>query len=505
MKSNDPPYASLTAHMKEVGLLGGAAVVLGWDQEVLMPPKGVAYRAEQLAQLARMTHEMSTDPRVGDWLSACEDQGFDDPLSEEAVNVRELRRDYDRSTKLPAELVAEQARTASMSKAAWAEARQASDFERFRPWLEKTIDLQRRIADAYGYPSDGEPWDALAEGYEPGCTAAQVEAVFTPLRERLARLTAELMDVGVAPEPVLDRLTLPVEQQEKFVRFVAGELGFDFDAGRLDRSTHPFCGGAHQTDVRMTTRFHDDLLGDALGSTMHETGHAIYAQNTPDRGVGLPMSEPVSLSIHESQSRLWENQVGRSEAFWRWCFPKLAGFFGDAVAGLDQAAVYRGMNRVQPSLIRVEADEATYNLHIMIRFELERRLIRGELTPAGLPAAWNDLYQQTLGLDVPDDARGCLQDIHWSMGAFGYFPTYTLGNLYAAQFFEQASADLPGLEAQFAQGDFKPLRTWLTEKIHTHAMRYRSAELCEHVTGKPLSADPLMRHLESKLKPIYGV
>lgn len=500
-------YAKLLDHQKQTALLSSTASLLGWDQETMLPPGGLEHRSAQLAQLAGLVHGRATDPRVGEWLSACEEDAglLDDPRSPAAVNVREWRRSYDRQTKLPADLVVKFSKTASRAKAEWDAAKKDNDFERFAPWLDKIVGLSRRQAECYGWEDRGEPWDALAEGYETGMTAASVAAVFTPLRARLVALVDRLAGAKNPPSNRFNELKLPVAQQEALVRRVSAAVGFDYQRGRLDVSSHPFCSGTHCHDVRLTTRFAEDNFNDALGSTLHETGHGLYEQGLPTQHIGTPRGGAVGLSIHESQSRLWENQVGRSRAFWSWCYPKLGETFGDAVSGVGQEDVYAACNRVQPSLIRVEADEATYNLHIMIRFELERQLLRGDLEAADLPEAWNARYQSDLGVAVPDDARGCLQDIHWSMGALGYFPTYTLGNLYAAQFFEAARESLGDLDASFAAGAFAPLLDWLRQNIHAHGQTYASDELCERVTGKALSADPLMRHLEGKLLRIYGL
>ena len=501
-------YDQLLDHTKQASLLGSTASILGWDQETLMPGKGLAHRTRQLAQLARLTHQMKTDPRVGEWLGECEAEAglTGDRLSESAVNLREIRRDYDKATKLPEALVVEISETTSQAKHAWAEARGENDYGQFKPWLAKVVELNQRKAECFGWDKQGgEPWDALADNFEAGMTAASVAEVFTPLRERLVVLLGDILGSKAGPSNAFNELKLPIDQQKKFVRAISSAIGFDYDRGRLDESTHPFCSGSHCNDVRMTTRFHEDNVNDALGSTLHESGHGIYEQGLPEVYIGTPMGDSVGLSIHESQSRMWDNQVGRSRAFWAWCYPKLAEYFGDATASLTEEQIYGGANIVSPGLIRVEADEATYNLHIMIRFEIERLLMKGDLGVDDLPGVWNAKYKEYLQIDVPDDARGCMQDIHWSMGAIGYFPTYTMGNLYAAQFFEQAAEDLGDLDAMFAEGDFTPLRHWLNGHIHAHGMRYRSADLVEHVTGKPLSADPLMRHLEGKPRPLYGV
>jgi carboxypeptidase Taq len=317
-------YDDLIGQVKEASLVQATTSLLWWDQETMMPPKGVQFRSRQLAQLASIHHRLVTDPRVGELLSACEADGqlMADPTSPPAVNVREVRRQYDRQTKLPEDLVRELAEVTSLAQHEWAEARKDSDYARFRPWLEKIVALTRRKAECYGWPENGEAWDALAEDYEPGCTASTVETVFAPLRERLTGLVGELMASATRPDNAFNELEFPIEQQEKFVRFVSERIGFDFSRGRLDRSTHPFCSGTHCNDVRMTTRFQPSNVNEALGSTMHESGHSIYEQGLPAEHIGTPMGEAVSLGIHESQSRMWENQVGRSRSFWVWCRPQ---------------------------------------------------------------------------------------------------------------------------------------------------------------------------------------
>jgi len=508
MKTNSisSAYEQLINHIRDTNLLGSSASLLSWDQETLMPVRGLEHRTRQLAQLARLTHQMRVDTRIGQWLDECEAEGSltADSLSESAVNLRELRREYHKATKLPESLVVEIAETTSRAKHAWAEARKKNDYALFKPWLAKVVELNLRRAECFGWDkASGEPWDALADNFESGMTAASVSAVLTPLRQRLVVLLDKILGSKNGPSNRFNEIKLPIDKQKAFVKYVSGAIGFDYDRGRLDESAHPFCSGTHCNDVRMTTRFHENNVNDALGSTMHESGHGIYEQGLDESNIGLPMGEAVGLSIHESQSRLWENQVGRSRAFWRWCYPKLAEFFGGATAGLSEEEVYGGANIVSPGLIRVEADEATYNLHIMIRFEIERLLMKRELSVDDLPAVWNQKYAEYLQVKVPDDARGCMQDIHWSMGAIGYFPTYTMGSLCAAQFFEAACEALGDLDAMFAQGNFTPLRHWLNENIHAHGQRYLTANLVEHVTGKPLSAEPLMRHLEGKLMPLY--
>jgi carboxypeptidase Taq len=500
-------YEELISRVRETSTLGSTASLLSWDQETMMPPGGVEHRARQMSQIAGLVHQWATDPRIGDLISECEADAdlVADPSSDSAANLRELRKSYDRATKLPSDLVTERAQTRSIATHHWQEARQNADFDLFRPWLEKNIELARRTAECYGWADGEEPWDALAEGFESGMRAANVEAVFTPLRDRLQALITELVGGPKQPSTALNHVVLPIDAQKAFVRDVITAMGFDWSRGRIDDSTHPFCGGTCVDDVRLTNRYRDDGFVDALGGGMHEAGHGLYEQGMPVEHDLTPIGTAASLGIHESQSRMWENFVGRSEAFWHWAHPRMVQAFGSAVSGLSERDMYEAMNLVEPSFIRVEADEATYNLHIMVRFELERVLMNGELAAADLPHEWNRRYKEYLGVDVPNDALGCLQDIHWSGGSFGYFPTYCLGNLYAAQIFEQVRSDVPDLDSSFAKGDFSPLKSWLNEHIHAHGSRYEASDLCVRATGKPLSAEPLLRHLEGKLRPLYGV
>ncbi len=505
--SRTTAYDRMVSLQREAELLESTGAVLGWDQETMMPKGGVEHRSRQLAQLAKLTHALSTAPELAESIAACEADASVGGIkgSPEAANLREIRIAYDRATKLPSSLVEELAHTSSMAMHAWADARAASDFARFQPWLEKIVTLSRRKAECFGVPAGGEPWDALADLYEPGATAAMVESVFAPLRGRLKSLISDLMSGPRRPSNRFNEFFVAIPEQEKLGRFVAEAIGFDFGRGRLDRSTHPFCSGSHCNDVRLTTRFNETCVNDALGSTMHECGHGIYEQGLPEAHIGEPLGRAVSLGIHESQSRMWENQVGRSMAFWSWLRKQLPALIGKDAAGFSLDELYQAANIVEPGFIRVEADEATYNLHVMIRFEIERGLMSGALAVKDIPGEWNRRYKDYLGLEVPDDRRGCLQDIHWSMGSIGYFPTYTLGNLYCAQIFEAALRAMPDLPEQFGRGEFTSLRRWLNENIHAHGMRYRPAELCERVTGQPLSSDALLRHLDGKLRPLYGV
>ncbi|HEX7550170.1 MAG TPA: carboxypeptidase M32 [Candidatus Methylomirabilis sp.] len=497
-------YDGLIRRVKAVSLLGSCGAVLQWDHQTYMPPKGGAHRAEQLALLAGLCHEQFTAPEIGDLLSLAETGELARASgSAAAVNLREIRRAYDRATRIPATLVQELARTSTLAQDVWMEARKASDFGRFRPWLEKLIGLKREEAKAVG--RGGTLYDALLDEYEPGETAARLTLVFAELRTALVDLVGRIAASGRRPDLAILHRAYPIAAQEAFGKAVVAAFGFDFQAGRLDVTTHPFCSGIGPGDTRLTTRYNLHDFGDAFFSILHEAGHGLYDQGLDPEHYGTPMGEAVSLGIHESQSRLWENFVGRSRAFWEYWLPRARQVFPDALDGVGLDGFVFAINDVRPSLIRVDADEATYNLHILLRFELEQALIAGDLSVADLPAAWNERMVRDLGSAPPDDAQGCLQDIHWSGGSFGYFPTYTLGNLYAAQFFAKARAELGDLEEQFRRGEFVPLKEWLNQKIHREGQRKRAVDLVATVTGEPLNPAYLLRHLREKLGTLYGV
>ncbi len=467
-----------------------------------MPRGGGEHRSQQLSLLATLVHERTTDPRIADWIASCEADSELVASQEHSASLHGFRRDYDRATKLPAALVAELAQHESRAQQVWADARAASDFTRFRPVLERMVELQQARADCLRSASISR-WDALAELSEPGMNAAELRSMFATLRPRLVTLRHNLDLEGRRPDDSFVKLEFDEGSQEQCVRAVVAAMGFDFERGRLDRSAHPFCTGSFG-DVRLTTRFARDNVLDALGSTMHEGGHGLYEQGLDAAHMGTPLGEAVSLGIHESQSRLWENHVGRSRAFWQWARPVLRQHLGVSVDPFDSDSLFLASNVVQPSLIRVEADELTYDLHVMVRFELEQLLLEGDLAVRDLPTAWNQRYLEYLGVVVPDDRRGCLQDVHWSCGLFGYFPTYTLGNLYAAQFAAAARRSLPDLDSQMARGAFSALREWLRANVHVHGRRFQPEELCRRATGAPLSPEPFLSYLEAKLRAVYG-
>jgi carboxypeptidase Taq len=468
-----------------------------------MPHNGSAHRGEQMALLARMAHDMMTAPAVGELLATVEGSDLvSDPESEAAGNAREIRRVYHRAVKMPGDLVETLARETTRAQPVWQEARKNNDFAAFRPALETIVRLKREEAQAVGYKD--VPYDALLDEYEPGATTADVTRIFADLRKELTPLVAAIAAAPRRPSTDILARDYAVDRQAIFGQAAAAAIGFDFAAGRIDVTTHPFCSGIGPGDCRICTRYNPRHFSEAFFGILHEAGHGIYEQNLPAEHFGTPLGSCASLGIHESQSRLWENLVGRGWAFWEHFFPRARQIFLDALCDVSLKEWVFAINAVRPSFIRVEADEATYNLHIILRFELEQALVSGDLEAVDVPGAWNERFRHFLGLTPPDDARGCLQDIHWSFGGLGYFPTYTLGNLYAAQFMETARRDLGNMDADFRQGEFGRLRGWLNEKIHRHGQRYRAGKLCERVTGRPLGHGPLMRYLREKYGPLYG-
>ncbi|UCC44711.1 MAG: carboxypeptidase M32 [Candidatus Zixiibacteriota bacterium] len=497
-------YDKLRTHMKEYWLLASTAELLEWDQETYMPKGGADNRADQMGLLARLTHEMFTDPNVGEWIATCEASDLvKDPESKEAANIRELRRMYDRRTRLPKEFVEESAKLTSKAQHIWADARKASDFKLFEPWLVKILDMNRKKADYYGYET--EVYDALMDDYEPGAKAAEVEKVFSGLRKELVELNKRIANAPRRPDISILKRPYDVKKQRIFAELVVNAIGFDFRDGRLDETVHPFCTSIGPGDTRILTRYYPEDLGEGLTGAMHEAGHGLYELGADPKELGMPCGFADSLGMHESQSRMWENQVGRSRATWVYFFPQAQRIFRESLEGVSLEQFYHAMNYSAPSYIRVEADEATYNLHIMLRFELERAMLRGDVQVADVPGEWNKRFKDYLGIEVDKDSNGCLQDIHWSMGAMGYFPTYTLGNLYAAQFYAKVREEISDLDKHFEKGDFTPLLKWLRENIHIHGARWRAADLCKRVTGKPLSHRPLIDYMNNKYAEIYGI
>lgn len=497
-------YKAVCSRAREMGLIGSIDSLLAWDEQVLLPPAGAEFRAAQATYLAGLLHQKRTDKQYGAWLAQLAESPLaEDPHSDTGANIKHLKRQYDKKTKLSEALVKELARLAVIGQQTWVEARKQNNFPKFRPILEQIVRLKREEAQALGYEECA--YDALLDDYEPEERTSNVTRVLSGLREELVPLVAAIADSGKpAPSEIL-RKHYPRDRQEQIGRSFAKAIGFDFQRGRLDVSAHPFCGGSGPNDCRLTTRYDEHEFNEALFGILHEAGHGIYEQGLPAEEFGLPLGDAVSLGIHESQSRMWENLVGRHRSFWQWAYPQAQALFPESLGDVAADDFYFAINDVRPTLIRVESDECTYNLHILVRFELEQALIHNELEVRDLPTAWSEKYQHYLGITPPDDATGCLQDIHWSGCSIGYFSTYSLGNLYAAQFYEAAEAAIGDLPALLAKGDFTPLREWLRENIHRHGRRYLARELVERATGKPLSHAPLMRHLKGKFGALYGV
>jgi carboxypeptidase Taq len=494
-------YDRFIERVKELQTSRAIEALLDWDQETYMPKRAAEDRSNQIALMAGLSHEKLTADELGDLLAQLEKENFSgDHIAE--TNVREVRREYDRAIKLPRSLVQEIAKTGTLAKDAWAQAREESDFSKFAAYLERLLDLKRQVADLIGWTT--EPYDALMDEFEPGAKAAEVQRVFDAVTAEVVPLVAAIRNAPRQPDKSIRQRPCPIDKQAAFNRRIVDAMGLDFASGRIDVSTHPFCTGISPRDVRFTTRYNEHYLPMSLFGAMHEAGHALYEQGLEAAHTGTPMAQSVSLGIHESQSRFWENQVGRSRPFWQHFYRPLQEMFPSlADVALDDWVFV--INTVEPSLIRVEADEVTYGLHIMLRFDLERKMLRNEIAIKDVPAAWNAGMKELLGITPPDDAQGCLQDIHWSMGMFGYFPTYALGNLYAAQFFAAARRAMPDLEEQLARGELLALREWLRENIHQHGKRYRANELIKVVTGSELSHQPFVDYLHAKFKPLYGL
>ncbi|MEM9399060.1 MAG: carboxypeptidase M32 [Verrucomicrobiota bacterium] len=495
MESSTKPeaYEKLLERLGQVALIHSSTSALSWDQETYMPEKAVGYRAQQIAYLSGQAHRLCTESEVGHWISTCEDHGFAED-STEGVNVREWRRSYDRATKLPTSLVEEMSQTTALARNAWITARQKSDYASFKPMLQKIIDLNLQSAEHWGY--EVSPYDALLDEYEPGARAAELSALFETLGPAQSKLVAELTELSQDIPADLLHDDYPIEKQQAFNRTVAEAFGFDFEAGRIDTTTHPFCTHLGPQDCRLTTRYDERDFTSSLYGILHEAGHGLYEQGLLEEHFGTPCGDSISLGIHESQSRLWENKVGRARAFWEHWYPTACEYFPNLKA-FTPAQLTAVANRVSPSHIRVEADAVTYDLHIILRFRAELELIEGRLTVDDLPAFWNEHFEKLLGLNVPDDAHGCLQDIHWSLGSFGYFPTYSLGNLNAAQLFATARKDVPTLEKALAQGDYQPLLTWLRSNVHQPGKRRSAHDLIKHVTGSAVDSQQHLADLEA--------
>lgn len=500
MESTNKTMAVFLEKLGEVIDLRAANAVLQWDQEIHMPPKGAPARGRQLATLSALDHRLFTSPEMKRLI---EDLQGDTTLDEdETAQVRETAYDLERATKLPEAFVETFAQERSKAYEAWVKARAESDFKLFQPHLEKIVELLRKKADYFGYADS--PYDALLEDYERGMTARELRRIFGGLVKDQRALLQQIQAAPTPPESAWMEQEWDTEAQWALSLRVLGDMGYDFEAGRQDRSVHPFTTNFDLFDVRVTTRIDPRNPFSGLMGSIHEGGHALYEQGFDPKDQRTTLAQAPSLGIHESQSRLWEIMIGQSLPFWRHYTPVLQSTHAGQLDGLTPEEVYRRVNTVTPSCIRVEADECTYNLHIVLRFELELALIEGSLQVADLPEAWNEKMQHYLGLTPPDDAQGCLQDIHWSFGYMGYFPTYALGNLYAAQLIESIQETIPGLWEQIASGEFTALLAWLRENVHRHGRRLQTGEILRKATGKAPDASAYLAHLRTKYGKLYG-
>jgi carboxypeptidase Taq len=499
MKGSPKELAKLRERAGEIADLGGIAGLMLWDQNTLMPRGGAGARADQLEALERIQHDRLTDPALAELLDALEPWAASvDPDSDDARLVAAIRRDHHKAVRVPTELAAEMSGVAAHAQEAWMHAREERDFAHFRPWLERVIDLSHRYAACFDGTGDfAHPYDVLLDDYEPRLTTAELSALFDRLQQELVPLVAASAS-GENGTRILPGHH-PAVNQHRLMAAILTAVGFEADHWRLDDSVHPFARSMAHTDVRLTTRWEEDDLAMAFYSCLHEFGHGLYEAQMDPRHYRTTLAEATGLGVHESQSRLWENLVGRSRPFCEWALPLLRSHLGDPFEAMDADELYRGVNRVELSLIRIEADETTYNLHIALRYELELALIEGRLEVKDLPQAWDEATHRLLGLEVPDLLHGVLQDIHWGAGMIGYFPTYTLGNLMAAQLWSALSAQLPDIEADIAAGRFAGLREWLRENIHRHGRKYDSRELLRRATGEELRVEPFLDYLQAKL------
>ncbi|MGN6798640.1 MAG: carboxypeptidase M32 [Gaiellaceae bacterium] len=494
-------FDDLRQRLAEIQDLWKTAALLGWDQQVMMPSGGAAIRAEQLATVGRIAHTKFISPEIGRLLEDLHDFGEQHEYdSFEASLIRVATRDWEKASKVPADLRAEMSRSASLANPVWVAARRDNDFSTFLPVLRKNLDLRKRYIDCFDVGD--EPYDIVLDDYERGMKTAEVRRIFDYLKEHQAPLVKEVAERAQVEK---HEKTFDIDAQKVFELEVVREFGFTSDSWRLDPTVHPFASGTGVTDIRITTRYFTDGL-EGLFGTMHEFGHGLYEHQVDPSLERSPLCRGVSLGMHESQSRMWENLVGRSQPFWRRFFPRAQELFGTALAQHDAESWYREVNRVEPSLIRVEADEATYNMHIILRFELEQAMLADEFPLEQLPEEWNRRMWEYLGIEVPNDTLGVLQDVHWSSGSIGYFPTYALGNLISAQIWERITAELPDLSDAIEAGDFAPLRDWLRENLHRYGRKFMPAETLERVAGtSQIDPEPYVRYLRDKLAGIYGI
>lgn len=501
--TNEAKLTELRRRVGEILDLKRASALLGWDQQTMMPPQGNEGRSDQLSTIDRFSHELFVSDGMGKLLDELEEQEADiDPESIDAALIRVTRRDWEKARRVPAELQAELTRAEVIGVMAWAEARQNSNFEAFLPFLEKNVELKRRYIECFKGTGKSD-YDILLDDYQEDARSEEITAIF----ERIKEVVVPLLREVAAAEPVDASFAhghFPVEKQELIGREILERFGYSSESWRLDPTVHPFATSISVDDIRLTTRYSENDA-ESIFHTAHEFGHGIYEHGIDRTLERTPLVELNSMVLHESQSRLWENLVCRSRPFWSFFFPRIQEVFPEQLAGVTDEMYWRYVNRVQPDFIRVEADEVTYGMHIILRYELEQDIIAGRLELPDLPAAWNEKMKEYLGLDVPDDARGVLQDVHWSGGSFGYFPTYLLGTIASVQIWERVRSELPDLDSQMEAGEFGALREWLGEHMYRWGRRFTPDEMLERIVGGPLDVEPYLAYLSSKVEAIYGV
>jgi carboxypeptidase Taq len=491
-------YSNFKLQMQKIADVVYASAVLGWDQETYMPEKGAEFRAQQLSTLAGIAHKMFTDEQLGQLI---DELNSDLKLNErESRNVELVKEEYDKQKKYSTEFVEEMSMTVSQCFQAWQSAKEKNDFKSYAPHLKKLVDLKRKECKLLGYKD--HPYDALLNQYEKGMTTKEVELLFEDVKKELVPFVKQIANAKQVDDAFFYQ-HYDKDKQWNFGLDLLKQMGYDFSAGRQDLSSHPFTTNFNPYDVRVTTRVNENDFSEMIWSCIHEGGHGLYEQGLPAEEYGLPLAEAVSLGIHESQSRLWENNVGRSLAYWKHNIELAKKYFPEQLKNVNAQDFYHAMNKVEPSLIRTNADELTYHFHIVIRFEIEKALIEGSIEVDQLPEIWNAKYKSYLGVDVPNDTKGVLQDIHWSHGSFGYFPTYSIGSFYAAQFFAQAEKEISGLSAQIEKGETGELLKWLREKIHIHGKFYNAGDLCERITGERLNFEHFLKYARNKFGIIY--
>jgi carboxypeptidase Taq len=500
-----PPaaFTELKLRLEKIHDLDRVQAVLEWDQWVMMPAGGAAARVEQVASIERARHERLASPEIGDLLEQV--RPYEDSLppdADDASLIRVARQDYEKAIRVPAGLQGQITRASSLAEHTWETARRRSDFSLLLPRLQEVVELKRRYIECFDV---AEPYDALLQDYEPGMTRAEMERPLEQLKQRLVPLAATIAERNHGVDDSCLRGRFSLESQRSLNHAILNTFPMDSSWWRLDSTAHPFATAFASTDIRITTRYSGSDISVGLFSTLHEIGHGLYENGVDHALERTPLARPASFGLHESQSRMWENMVGRSRPFWRHFFTPVRAAFPTQFVGIDPETFYRAVNKVQPSFIRTEADEVTYDLHVILRFELEQAIFSGDLELADLPGAWNERFKALFGLDVPDDARGVLQDVHWAEGSFGYFPTYSYGNLIAGQLWQAAREAIPALDPQLAQGNLTPLRAWLRENVHRHGRKLTASQVVERATGRPVEVKPYVDYLTAKFGDIYGL